>query len=117
MAIGQGQGGGVFSWPDAPALGAATWADMSGVRPDNPLVGGRGAAGGVGGDDYRYRKVALAAPEHQPVGQRAHFTELLNFSGSPMPWILLAALAYLGLIHLHAGAKVGPFAAAGKVGK
>ncbi|MFL5910770.1 MAG: hypothetical protein ACJ768_09420 [Gaiellaceae bacterium] len=117
MAMGQGQGGGLFALPDRPELGAATWGDMSGMHPDNPLAGGRSAAGGVGGDDYRYRKVAIAAPNQAPIGHRQHFSELLNFSGSPMPWILLAALAYFGIVHLHAGAKVGPFAAAGKVGK
>jgi hypothetical protein len=117
MAIGQGQGGGLFSLPDVPSLGPATWGDMSGVHPDSPLVGGRGTPSGGIDPDFKYRRVALASPSQQEVGQRAHASELLNFSHSPMPWILIAALAYFGLVHLHVNGKVGPYRASGGVGK
>jgi hypothetical protein len=116
MAIGQGQGGGLFAMPDVPSLGPQTWAQMSGVHPDSPLVGGRGAPGGGIDPDYKYRRVALASPDQMPIGQRQHFSELLNFRGSPMPWLLLATLAYLGIVHLHILGKVGPASASAKVG-
>jgi hypothetical protein len=117
MAIGQGQTAGLFAMPDVPALGAATWGQMSGMHPDSPLVGGRGAPNGGIDPDYKYRRVALASPDAMPVGQRQHFSELLNFSHSPLPWILLAALAYLGLVHLHVNSRVGPYRATAGVGK
>jgi hypothetical protein len=116
MAIGQGQGGGLFALPDMPALGPTTWAQMSGLEPDNPLVGGRGPAGGVD-PDHHYRRVAVATPDAMPIGQRQHFSELLNFSHSPMPWILFAALAYLGFVALHVSGRAGPFSASAGVGK
>jgi hypothetical protein len=117
MAIGQGQGGGLFGRPDNPSLGPLTWTEMSGLHPDSPLVGGRGAPSGGIDPDFKYRRVAVATPDQMPVGQRQHAAELLNFSGSPMPWILLAALAYMGLVHLHVIGKVGPYRASGGVGK
>jgi hypothetical protein len=117
MAYGQQQGGGVFALPDDPSLGAQTWAQMSGVHPDSPLVGGRGAPSGGIDADYHYRRVAVASPAQQPVGQRAHASEILNFRGSPMPWILLAALGYLGLVHLHVLGKIGPYSGSAGVGK
>jgi hypothetical protein len=34
-----------------------------------------------------------------------HFSEILNFHGSPAPWILLGILLAAGLLHLSANAK------------
>lgn len=115
MAIGQGQGGGLLGSPDAPQLGPATWAQMSSMAPESPLVGGRSTHGVD--PDFNYRRTALASPDQMPVGQRQHFSELLNFQGSPMPWILIAALAYFGLVHLHVNSRVGPYRASAAVGK
>jgi hypothetical protein len=115
MAMGQGQTGGLFGYPDMPSLGPATWSQMSSMSPDAPLVGGR-TTHGVD-PDFNYRRVALAAPSEMPVGQRQHASELLNFSHSPMPWLLLAALAYFGLVHLHVNSRVGPYRASAGVGK
>jgi hypothetical protein len=117
MAIGQGQGGGLFAMPDSPELGPQTWGGMSGMSPESPLVGGRGTPSGGVDPDYKYRRVAVAAPEQLPVGHRQHYSELLNFSHSPMPWLLLAALAYFGLVHLHVNSRIGPYRAAAGVGK
>jgi hypothetical protein len=117
MATGQGQGGGLFALPDMPELGASTWAEMSGVHPDSPLVGGRGTPSGGVDPDFKYRRVAVATPDGMPVGQRAHFSEVMNFSGSPMPWLLLAALAYFGLVHLHLAGRLGPYRASAGVSK
>jgi hypothetical protein len=117
VAFGQGQGGGLMALPDNPALGMQTWGEMTGVRPDSPLVGGRGTPSGGIDPDFKYRRVAIAEPMHQAVGQRSHFTELGNFRGSPMPWLLVAALAYLGMVHLHLNGRLGPYRAAAGVGK
>lgn len=99
---------GVFAVPDVPSLGPMTWAEMGGVHPDSPLVGGRGSPTGGVDPDYKYRRVAVgstaATATATPVG---HFSELLNFRGSPMPWILLAAIAYLGLVHVSVAGSAG----------
>jgi hypothetical protein len=36
---------------------------------------------------------------------KGSFTEILNFHGSPAPWILIGILLAAGLLHLSAGAK------------
>src|SRR5438270_103472 len=96
-----------MSQPDVPDVGLGQWAAVSGMHPDDPLVGGRG--GMVGGT----RRVARAAPDQTALpgaeNIQGHYSQLLNFKGSPMPWLLLAAIAYLGLVHLHVagGASVG----------
>jgi hypothetical protein len=104
MATGQLQGGGVFSWPDVPTLGIQTWAGMSGMTPGHPLVGGSGpgSQNGVTGA----RSVAIAQP---PPTQGAvagapgsqNWRELFNLKGNPTGWVLIAAILYLGLMHLH----------------
>jgi hypothetical protein len=38
---------------------------------------------------------------------KGHFTELLNFHGSPAPWILIGILLAAGLLHLEAAGKIG----------
>jgi hypothetical protein len=115
MATGQGQGGGVFGVPDVSGLGAMTWGEMSGVHPDSPLVGGRGTPTGGIDPDYKYRRVATGAPPAaSTAGTPMHNShrELLNFSHSPMPWILIGLIAYLGLVHLHVSGTVS-----GRAGK
>lgn len=109
MAIGQGQGGGLFAQPDMPSLGPATWADMGGVHPDSPLVGGRGAPSGGIDPDFKYRRVAVASVDVTPAsgGSAGSFSELLNFKGNPLPWILIAAIAYLGLVHVSIAGSAG----------
>jgi hypothetical protein len=37
---------------------------------------------------------------------RGHVSEILNFHGSPAPWILIGILLVAGILHLEAGAKV-----------
>jgi hypothetical protein len=37
---------------------------------------------------------------------RGHWSEVLNFSGSPAPWILLGILLAAGILHLEANAKL-----------
>jgi hypothetical protein len=104
MATGQGQTGGVFGWPDVPDLGPETWASMSGVSPDSPLVGGRG--GGYGGVlvTGNERRVAVGSPTAAGAAgsapTRGHFSEILNLSGNPIGWVLIAAILYLGLAHI-----------------
>lgn len=124
MAGGQGQGGGLFGWPDLPELGQESWAGMSSMHPDSALVGGRAGAIGSAGVNVtgQERRVALGAATTPAAGGpvRGHYTELGNLKGNPIGWVLLAAILYLGLAHVtlhgslsgragkaHAGASAG----------
>lgn len=40
-------------------------------------------------------------------GPRGHVSEILNFHGSPAPWILIALLLAAGLLHLSASGRAG----------
>ena len=122
MAGGLGQGGGVFSLPDNPSLGADTWAMMGGVDPGSPLVGGRGPRGGPTAD-FSYRQVALgtadpAAGAAAGAPMAANWREIFNLKGNPVGWVLIAAIIYLGLAHisLHGSARAGRARASAGIG-
>ena len=104
--MGQAQGGGLFSAPDQNTIGPMTWASMGGVDASSPLVGGPGSMSGSATND---RRVAVGAVDPTPAsgGSAGGYKELLNFKGSPLPWILIAAIAYLGLAHLSISGAVG----------
>lgn len=38
---------------------------------------------------------------------RGHWTEVLNFHGSPAPWVLIGILLVAGVLHLSAEGKMG----------
>jgi hypothetical protein len=118
MATGQMQEGGVFEWPATPEVGYEDWAGMSGMSPGHPLVGGSAGVPGYGGGQ---RQVAVAAP-NPTAGvasgspARANWAELFNLRGNPIGWVLIAAVLFLGLMHIHvkAGANAGFGAGVGK---
>lgn len=117
-ATGQLQGGGVFSWPDVPELGYETWADMSGMSPGHPLVGGAAGSPGYGGGQ---RQVAVAAPATASQANlaagspaRANWSEIFNLKGNPVGWVLIASILYLGLMHIHVRAGVSGGFSGGK---
>ncbi len=106
---GVGQSGGVFEWPAVPELGYDTWAEMSGMQPGHPLVGGVAGTPGYGGGQ---RQVAIAqanptAGVASGAPARSHWSELFNFKGNPIGWVLLMALGYYALNHIHFRASVG----------
>lgn len=115
-ATGQLQGGGVFSWPDVPELGYETWAEMSGMQPAHPLVGGQA---GQPGYEAGQRQVAVSDPAQVAVAQsgqgaRANWAELFNLRGNPIGWVLIAAVLYLGLAHLHVRGGISATASGGR---
>jgi hypothetical protein len=121
FATGLGQSGGVFSWPDVPELGYETWSSMTSVEPGHPLVGGSGPGSLGYGPAHGMRQVALAQPapaQGAAAGSpaSANWRELFNLKGNPLPWVLLAAILYLGLMHIHvrAGATGGFTGGVGK---
>lgn len=111
MAYGLADVGGVMDRPVTDSdVGFEDWGTMSGISPAHPLVGG--SAGQPGYGSYATRQVAIAAPAATlTAGQpaRAHWSELFNFKGNPIGWVLIAAILYLGLMHIHvrAGASGG----------
>ena len=112
MAFGVADTVGVMDRPVTDsAVGVADWATMSGADPAHPLVGG--TAGRPGYGSTATRVVAVGAPGTQPAAAtaaRSNWAELFNFRGNPLGWVLVAALAYLALTHIHvragASAKV-----------
>lgn len=118
FGVSNNSGGGVMDWPAVPDLGYADWAGMSGMQPGHPLVGGTAGAPGYGGGQ---RQVAVADPGQAAMAQvaagspaRANWSELFNLKGNPIGWVLLAAIAYLGLMHVHVNAGVNGGFSGGK---
>lgn len=102
MAFGLADTAGVMDRPVSDsAVGYADWAGMSGIGPGHPLVGGMAGQPGYG---VLGRQVAIAAPggaAPEAQSARAHWSELFNFRGNPLGWVLIAAILYLGLMHIH----------------
>jgi hypothetical protein len=128
MATGLSSGGGIFSETDVRGAGDVEWATMSGIDPRNPLVSSGDPEGLP--RDPGYRMVSLpdaqagpatggvaATPDAAPaVAQLDSWHDILNFRGSPMPWLLIGSLLILFFVHfkLEARARVGK--ASGHVG-
>jgi hypothetical protein len=108
MAMGLGQFAGEFASPDYAGAGVATWDQVSGIQDGSPFVTGP-ASGGFGAPADGTGLVHLggdgAAPEG--AGGMSHWSEMLNWQHSPLPWLLLLALGYFGLIHLSVAGRVG----------
>lgn len=112
------QSGGVMSPADVAFAGAGAWAEMTGVSPMSPLVGGPGQAG-AGGPSGPYavdgrasRIVTNGAPTIDPItGSGASllddWRDVFNFSGSPVPWLLLLILVMVGFMQLRVQARAG----------
>lgn len=68
------------------------------ARPPAPLMFATGHTADNG--------EAIVNTASSPTG-RGHALELLNFHGSPAPWILIGLLIAAGLLHLSASGKAG----------
>ena len=97
------QGGGVLAPPSVQGLGAASWAQMTGMASSSPLVGGRSGSPGYEAGQRQtavgQAPATLAAASGHPAA--ANWRELFNFKGNPVSWICLATIAYLGLTHIQ----------------
>lgn len=60
-----------------------------------------------GGEAVKGDGTAVAVVSNSPTGSRGHVAEVLNFHGSPAPWILIGLLLAAGLLHLSASGHVG----------
>lgn len=113
--------GGVIDPADVRGAGPMEWAQMVGIEPSHPLVGG----GSEMGDNIneRWSRVitqpygqagpagdTIATPEGKAPAM-GHWRDLFNFRGSATPWLLLLLLAivYLSHLKLSAGGSAGGF--------
>lgn len=113
------QPGGVAAPADVAFAGADQWSQLSGMSPMSPLVGGPGYSGVVAGNagpmpynvDGAHSRIVSndAAPDAaQPhLSVLDDWRDVLNFRGSPIPWLLLLMLVILGFMHLRIQARAG----------
>lgn len=116
------QSGGVAAPSDVPFAGADQWSQMTGVSPMSPLVGGPGLGTAnlpYNVDGARSRIVSndagpdTAAPHLSVLDD---WRDVLNFRGSPMPWLLLLMLVMLGFMQLRIHARAGKASANAAIG-
>lgn len=122
MAYGRAgsESGGVIDAVDVRGGGSMEWAQMVGVKTDHPLVSG----GPYPSIEARWNRVittsagqagpateTMATPEGAPsAAHRAHtWRETFNFHGSPIPWLLIAVLAIVLMVHFSINAEGGAF--------
>ena len=120
MALGRepSERGGVIDPADVRGAGSMEWAELVGVPVDHPLVGGGAMPFNI--EDNWSRIVTtpagqagpasgvIASPEVAPgVHPHAHWREGLNFRGAAGPWLMLAVLLAVLLIHFSVNAEGG----------
>lgn len=107
MSMGLGQHAGEFASPDFPDFGIATWDQMSGLDVDHPYVGGP-VVGGFSPDSEGTGLVRMAAGDTPAeISGVQHWSELLNWRESPLPYFLGLSLLFFGLLSLQVHARVG----------
>jgi hypothetical protein len=127
MATGLTEWGGTAAQPDVRGAGDMEWSTVSGVSPESPMVGGPHVMGLGERDVDRGRSVIVTVPGSGDSATGAGATtpgmhllddwrDLFNLKGSPMPGLLLLALAMLGFMQIAAQARVGPVRASAGVG-
>lgn len=104
----------VQSPPDLRGAGYDEWAAMTGVPASHALVGGTSWGTDYSGmqPDAGLQRVVVG--DGAPVGPARStwdsWRDIINFGGSPAPYILIAALAAIFLLHIRitsSGLKVG----------
>lgn len=123
MATGLSQDGGVVAPPDVRDAGDLEWSTVAGVPPTNPIVSrGRTDYGGYDPEFSRGDRIVttpegqqgpvsggvMAGPDAPPgVALLDDWRDLFNFRGSPMPWLLIFALIFLGFMSFRVEARGG----------
>lgn len=127
MAMGMTEWSGALATPDVAQAGEGEWARMSGISPGHPAVGGPHIDGlGAFDVDRGMARMATLPDAIGPTGGAMagapgvelldDWRDLLNFRGSPMPWLLLLALAMLGVMQASIFGRVGPARAGASIG-
>jgi hypothetical protein len=121
MATGLSESGGVMAPTDVVGAGDASWATVAGLPATDPMVGGPYVEGLGPFDVERGRSRIVTTPEGQQgpatgglmatpdgIGHTLDsWRDLFNWRGSPMPWLLIAALLVLGFMQLRVEARAG----------
>jgi hypothetical protein len=122
MALGLSRRGGIASEPQLPNLGLDSWAEVSMMQPDSPYLGGGSGAdpdGGVMNPMWSRQRIsslpgaATAAASGAP-SSMSHWSDLFNVQHNSTFWILIAAILFLGLMHLRVAGSVGAGARVGR---
>jgi hypothetical protein len=134
MAIGRSgsYNGGVIDAADVRGAGDMEWANVVGIAPDHPLIGGGGAMPYlISSENSRIvttpagqRGAAsagglVATPDSNAQGAIKHlddWRDLFNIKGSPMPWLLLVSLGVVFFAHASVQARAGVFGKKAAVG-
>lgn len=104
-----------------PPAGDLYFPASIGVAAKNPgeviRGGGRSASTGAQSLDSEAPKLMFGSPAtytgngepivHASQSSRGHVSEILNFHGSPAPWVLFGILLVAGMLHLSAQGKLG----------
>jgi hypothetical protein len=106
--------GGVAAPADVYGAGADSWAAMTGVSPLSPAVGGPGYGGqalpyDVDGGRSRIVTNDVPATMHVAAGGSLldSWQDVLNWRGSPIPWLLLLTLVMVGFAQFRISARAG----------
>jgi hypothetical protein len=109
---------GVMAPSDVPGAGMDAWTRTAGVPPTSSLVGGMGdptdawhlpynvdrARGRIITND----QAGLVGPAGGPgAGLLDSWRDVRNWSNSPVPWLLIASLAVLGLMQFRVMVRAG----------
>jgi hypothetical protein len=119
---------GVMAPSDVPGAGMDAWTRTQGIPPTSALVGGPGDLSDDWHMPYNVDRsrgriitndsAGLVGPQGGPgAGLLDDWRDVLNWRHSPAPWLLLAALAVVGLmqfrLQVRAGGRRGVSASAG----
>lgn len=117
FGLGPSESGGVMAPADVRGAGEFEWATIGGLEPTNPLVGGPSYTDGpLQPDRGRNRIVTTPDGNSGPatsgvaaspdgMAQLDDWRDLFNLKGSPMPWLLILALAMLGFMQFRLAAR------------
>jgi hypothetical protein len=127
MATGRAtaRAGGVIAESDVRGAGEMEWANLVGIRPDHPLIGGSGPgswAGTIVGENSRIVTTpagqagaatggVMVTPDGVAAGinHLDDWRDLFNMKGSPAPWLLLVTLGIVFFAHASVQARAGAF--------
>jgi hypothetical protein len=107
---------------DVPGTGEMSWEAVSGINVTDPLISGPGMGSNMPNDVGSHSGAFVSLPPAdggyaaQPKGTD-NWRDLLDFQGSPAPWVLLIAFAAIGWVAFGASARLGPVKAAASVGR
>ena len=122
MGTGLSSDGGVMAPPDVRDAGELEWATVAGMSPTNPIASrSRTDYGGFDPEFSRGDRIVTtpegqqgpvsgglaATPDMPGVALLDDWRDLFNFRGSPMPWLLLFALIFLGFMQFRVDARAG----------